>query len=287
MLPTMATKPAIAIVGPGRLGSSLALELSHAGYVVPEIVVREVAGKRKAASLARALRARISSRTDAFLTAGVIWFCVPDQAIAPAAQGLATRARWKGKVALHSSGALTSDELSALRKQGASVAAVHPLMTFAGGSTPSLKGVPFALEGDAAAVRVAGGIVRKLGGEPFTIRKRDKVAYHAWGMFASPLLVALLMATEQVAELAGISAAKARRRMLPILRQTITNYAALGPGEALTGPFVRGDVAVVRKHLRALRGSPKVRAVYAALAGAALRSLPGRRRRQLESALRK
>ncbi len=37
---------------------------------------------------------------------------------------------WKTKVALHSSGAFTGDELAVLKKQGAAVASVHPLMTF-------------------------------------------------------------------------------------------------------------------------------------------------------------
>ena len=287
MLPSMTNKPAIAIVGPGRLGSALARELARAGYTIPEIVVREAAGARKAAALARSMRATVSTAANAGLDANVIWFCVPDQGIAPAARGLAPQARWKGRIAFHSSGALTSDELNALRKKGAAVASVHPLMTFAGGAAPSLKGVPFALEGDAVAVRAARKIVRKLGGDPFTIRKGDKVAYHAWGMFASPLLVALLMATEQVAGLTGLSGATARRKMLPIIRQTISNYAALGPAKTLTGPFVRGDAAIVRRHLLALGKIPNLQVVYEALAGATLRSLPPRQRRRLESTLRK
>jgi hypothetical protein len=66
------------------------------------------------------------------------------------------------------------------------VGSVHPLMTFVRGSRPSLAGVPFAIEGDQKAVRAARAIVRDLRGRPFTIRKRQKEAYHAWGMFTSP-----------------------------------------------------------------------------------------------------
>jgi predicted short-subunit dehydrogenase-like oxidoreductase (DUF2520 family) len=210
---------------------------------------------------------------------------MPDREIAAVSRRLASVADWKEKVAFHSSGALASDELNALRRAGAEVASVHPLMTFVNGSIPSLKGVPFAVEGDAAAVRAARRIVRDLGGEAFTIRQHHKAAYHAWGAFASPLLVATLVTAEQVARKAGLSAVQARKKMLPIVRQTIANYEALGPAGAFSGPIVRGDAETVRKHLQVLRKVPEAREVYLALARSALRYLPARDRKELEKAL--
>jgi predicted short-subunit dehydrogenase-like oxidoreductase (DUF2520 family) len=158
-------------------------------------------------------------------------------------------------------------------------------MTFVHGSMPSLKGVPFAVEGDAVAVRAARRMVRDLGGEAFAIRGRHKAAYHAWGAFTSPLLVATLVTGEQLARAAGLSAAEARKKMLPIVRQTIANYQALGPAGAFSGPLVRGDTEIVRKHLTVLRKVPEARDVYLALARAALRYLPVRNRAALKKAL--
>ena len=112
-----------------------------------------------------------------------------------------SQTQWTGeaRVALHSSGALNERRTSpVLRLRGAAVASVHPLMTFVRGSVPSLQGVPFALEGDPAAVRVAGRIVRDLGAEAFPISRNRKMAYHAWGAFTSPLLIALLVASEKL-----------------------------------------------------------------------------------------
>src|SRR5581483_10197448 len=213
-------------------------------------------------------------------------FCVPDREIASAAQRLASDHAWKGKLAFHSSGALSSGELNVLRRRGAAVASVHPLMTFVSGSIPLLKGVPFAMEGDAKAVAAAQRIIRDLGGEAFRISKRNKAAYHAWGAFASPLLVALLATAEQVASAAGVPPPDARKRMLPILRQTVENYAKLGPAGAFSGPIVRGDAEIVRKHLEVLKKMPEARQVYAALARVALRHLPARNRKELGKVLR-
>jgi predicted short-subunit dehydrogenase-like oxidoreductase (DUF2520 family) len=180
---------------------------------------------------------------------------------------------------------LTSDELKALRRKGATVASVHPMMTFVRKVRPALAGVPFAVEGDAAALRVARRIVRDLGGEVFVIQKRRKPAYHAWGAFASPLLVSALVVAEQVAVKAGISRALARRRMLPIVRQTIANYAKVGPAGAFSGPIVRGDAATLKKHMKVLSGTHGAKEVYLALARAAIRNLPARNKRLLAEAL--
>jgi predicted short-subunit dehydrogenase-like oxidoreductase (DUF2520 family) len=158
-------------------------------------------------------------------------------------------------------------------------------MTFVRGSIPQLAEVPFAIEGDQKAARAARAIVGDLRGLAFTIRKQDKKAYHAWGMFVSPLLTALLAASEDVAAAAGVSGMAARQRVLPILKQTLANYARLGAAGSFSGPIARGDVNTVRKHLNALRGIPAAREVYITLARAALRALPSKNRAALEKIL--
>ena len=282
----------ITIAGAGNLGAVLAVCLHRAGYVIDQIVFRDSRGSRRRASLlAKRVGARAATIPRAVIESDLVWFCVPDDAIAEAARSLAQKADWKGRVALHSSGALASDELAALRRRGAQVASVHPMMTFVAGSSRtgssrSLAGVPFAIEGDAAAVRAGRAIVKELGGKAYTIRGRDKVAYHAWGTFASPLFTALLATTEHVAAAAGVNRREAKRRMLPILRQTLANYEALDAAGSFSGPIVRGDVETIRRHLRILRKVPAAGEVYAALAKAAVRYLPGKRKKQVGGLLK-
>jgi predicted short-subunit dehydrogenase-like oxidoreductase (DUF2520 family) len=287
MSPKAAPKPRIAIVGAGNLASALAVSLHGAGYVIDEIMSRgQAKSSRRARGLAGEVGASVVAAIRAQLRAEVVWFCVPDGQIAKAAESLTGAADWEGKVALHSSGALASDELDVLRRRGAGVASVHPLMTFVRDSRPPLEGVPFVLEGGRNAVAVARAMVLDLRGQPFTIRKRQKKAYHAWGMFVSPLLTALLAASEDVAVAAGIRRKAARERMLPILRQTLTNYARLGAAGSFSGPIARGDVETVKKHLTVLREVSGAREVYVALARLALRDLPAKNRAGLEKILK-
>lgn len=283
----MSAKPRIAIVGAGSLASALAVALHDAGYAIDEIVSRgQGASLRRARRLARQVGASAATVARARMQAEVVWFCVPDGAITGAAESLADAVEWKGRVALHSSGALTSDELALLRRRGAASASVHPLMTFVRGSRPSLVDVPFALEGDTAAVRMARRIVKKLGGRKYSIRKEDKAAYHAWGTFASPLLTALLVTGEHVAAAAGVRRKAARQMMLAMIRQTLANYAALEGAGAFSGPIIRGDIDTVKRHLRTLRSIPLAQEVYVSLARAALAYLPGKNKRTLERTLK-
>ncbi len=286
MLPGMAGKPVVAIVGAGNFGGALAVALQQAGYSIEAVIARSRGSSlRKAQRLAKQLSVRASTDPSA-LRAGLIWFCVPDAEIARAARSFAGKIEWKGRVALHSSGALTSDELAILRSQGSVVASVHPLMTFVRGSQPSLAGVPFALEGDRAAVRVARRVLSDFGGQVYSIRKKEKAAYHAWGTFASPLLTALLATTEQVAVLAGVNRKAAKQRMIPILLQTLANYAAFDAAGAFSGPIVRGDVDTVKRHLRVLQNLPAARDVYSALVRAALQYLPAKKKAELLAAVK-
>jgi len=304
-------KLAVALVGAGKLAGFLAPALAKAGYRITEIVARrQTASMKRARALARRVGARAVTLNRAALDAEVVWFAVPDSQIRRAAESLARHARTSSgmmsavqvsaarsstggvglsasgmRFAFHSSGALESGELKTLRKFGFGVASVHPLMTFVADSRPSLANVPFAIEGDRAAVKAARAIVRKLGANSFVLAARRKAAYHAWATMTSPLLLAYLVTLEEAGRVAGLEKNNGRRMSLPIMQQTVENYARLGLAKSFSGPFIRGDVETVAKHLALLKVSPKVRAVYAALARMALDGLPVRNRVKLRQLL--
>jgi predicted short-subunit dehydrogenase-like oxidoreductase (DUF2520 family) len=292
---TTTRKPTVAIVGAGSLATFLAVALHDAGFTITEIVARDSPrSRRHARSLAAKVGAQGVTAHSGALDATLLWFCVPDREICGAASSLAGNlaARKRGRVhsnfrfAFHSSGALLSRELEPLRKAGAAVASVHPLMTFVAGTHPSLTGVPFAIEGDHAAKRVARRIVRELGGESFSLPAARKAAYHAWATLTSPLLLAFLVTLEEAARAAGFTRKDARRKSLPIIRQTLANYSRLGPAQSFSGPLVRGDADTVARHLVVLKKHPGPREVYVALARAALRGLPVKNREGLRRLLR-
>jgi predicted short-subunit dehydrogenase-like oxidoreductase (DUF2520 family) len=282
------SRVSVSIVGAGNLGTALALTLPAAGYDVKHIAVQpRSANRRLSASLARKVKARLVATGREALESDIVWITVPDDKIGEVAKQLAEAQPWKGSIVFHSSGALTSEELAPLRKKGAKVASVHPMMTFVRSSVPQMTGVAFALEGDAAAVGAARVLVQRLGGNSFPIKKRDKALYHAFGSFASPLVVALMASLEEVAHAAGIRKRDIKPIMLPLLSQTVNNYLRHDAAAAFSGPIVRGDVATVRRHLSELERLPEARAVYVALARAARKMLPGKNKAEMQRELDK
>jgi len=281
----------VAIVGAGSLASFLAPALSAAGYPVVEIIMRRQAraeSMRRARRLASKVGAKAVTVERAVLGASLLWFCVPDREIAGAATALAVKVPHSSKkrYAFHSSGALLSGELAPMHKAGWSTASVHPLMTFVDGKKPDLREVPFAIEGDPAATRLARLIVQELGGEAFILSVRRKAAYHAWATMTSPLLVAYLVSFEGAARQAGLSPEASRRMSAPIIHQTLANYAKRGPAKSFSGPLIRGDVATVATHLELLKKNPATRNVYVSLARVALTHLPSANKRELRRLLK-
>lgn len=277
-----ATPKSITLIGAGSLAHALGPALKAAGYRIDAVVARAgPESQRRAKLLARKLGATSPLLQDFKPAADIVWLLHTDDALAGTAETLARAPGWRGKVVLHSSGALSSDVLAPLRRVGAHTGSLHPMMTFVPGTAPEMSEVPFAVEGDRKAIAAAKQIAGKLGAEVFPIRKSSKVLYHALGSFSSPLVVATLVTAERVGRAAGLSLPQTRKVMAAILQQTLDNYLERGPAAAFSGPIKRGDVDTVRRHLRELRRVPGAQDVYRALVRSALRDLPSARKKEL------
>jgi predicted short-subunit dehydrogenase-like oxidoreductase (DUF2520 family) len=280
----------VSIIGPGNWGSSLAHALVVAGVGLDEVIVPSGRGSRSYAPWARALPRTTLDR--ARLEADILWLCVPDAVIAQVTRQLVKRvvkrvgARGlKGQIVVHSSGALSSIVLQAAAHAGASVASVHPVMSFPTRTPVALEGVPFGVEADAPGRRILNAIIRRIGGRPFAVKTANKALYHAVGVLSSPLLVSHLAAAQEMAALAGFTSRQARQLIEPIARATLDNFFLRGTARSFSGPIARGDVQTIRLHLQALEPHPILAGVYRSLALHALDALPAPGRKELRASL--
>lgn len=239
------------------MGTALARALDACGYEVRALVSQTAAHARRAAARAglRAL-ALGADRLDALPAAGLLFITTPDDRIAETAARLAALPDLRAGVALHASGALSSDVLAPLRARGVRVGSAHPLASVsdAGAGAERLRGAFYCVEGDAAAVRAARRVVRDLGGESFTVESRHKPLYHAAAVLTAGHVVALFDVALDTLRRCGLTERRAQSVLLPLLRGVVENLSGRTPARALTGSFARADVETVRKHLNALRG---------------------------------
>jgi predicted short-subunit dehydrogenase-like oxidoreductase (DUF2520 family) len=265
----------ISIVGAGRVGRTLGRRLHELGWTIDAVVTRSRATARSAVRSIGAGRAH-GALTRQVLAADLVLIATPDDAIASVATALARMggAEWKGRVVLHTSGALDRSALQPLSVQGAATGSLHPLQTFTGRGTPRLEGLVFTVEGDRRALAMARKIALALGGVPVTIDGRNKPAYHAAGAFVAGHLLAVLEAATQMFMRIGYSRRRAAQALLPLAHQMLENFQRHGPRVAWTGPLSRGDFATVGKHLEALQQFPReFQEAYAALTRLGARTL--------------
>ena len=258
---------AVALVGPGRAGTAVAIALAAAGHAIVA-----VAGRELAAPSTRAVATRFGAETRTVAAAGagadLVILAVPDAMLEPVAAEVAPGLA-PGALVVHLAGSRGLDALAAIRtaRPDVAVGAMHPLQTFAEPDSGAavLAGSWAAVAGPASVTDLA----IELGLIPFVVADEDRARYHAAAAIASNHLVALLAQVERVAAEAGVPGVA----FLPLARAALANVEAFGPAAALTGPVARGDVATVERHLDALGATD--RTLYRALAREALR-LSGR-----------
>lgn len=285
-------KRSLSIVGAGRVGRTLGRRLHRLGWRVGAVVTRSAATSRVAVREIGAGKS-YSRLTPEIFDSNVILLTAPDGALSGVAGALAKfdETKLRGKIVLHTSGALDRTVLAPLARRGASTGSLHPMQTFTGRGAPKLEKVIFAVEGDRSAAIVARKIARSLGGVPVTINSKNKPAYHAAGALVAGHGLGLIEAATQVLRKLGFSRGDAMSALLPLMRQMLDNFERLGPQESWTGPVSRGDFETVAKHTKALRSYPSefndAHAALALLANRVLSKNSAAASKQLKRAVRK
>ncbi|HVF21440.1 MAG TPA: Rossmann-like and DUF2520 domain-containing protein [Pyrinomonadaceae bacterium] len=243
----------VAIIGAGRLGTTLALALERRGYRIQSVVARRLENAHKAAAhLDGKVEQLAAKQLSLIMPADLVLITVPDDQIASVAAKLSAVDPDHKPVVLHTSGALSSEVLSPLRARGWSTGSLHPLISVTDPQT-SLAGVFWCVEGEPRATRLAKVIVRDLGGTSFSINSAEKPLYHAAAVMTAGHVTALYDVALEMLVACGLTRKTARQILQPLLASTVHNLETKDPAHALTGSFARGDVETVKRHLAALK----------------------------------
>lgn len=243
----------IAVIGAGRVGSTLAYALHRHGHRIISIASRKLDSARRLADIVQAEPTEDVARSVA--GADIVFLTVPDAAIQDVCK-LISHGEWlkPGSFVFHTSGALSSEVLTTARESGAYVASLHPLQSFASmeEGLENLPGTFFVIEGDAQAIECGMHLVKQMGGRLLNISTETKPLYHAGACVASNFVVSVVRMAVELLQTIGVDADNAYEALTPLVVGTFRNIQSLGVPQALTGPISRGDTETLSKHLDAL-----------------------------------
>ena len=262
-------RPCIGFIGPGTVGTALAIALSNAGYPVVAIAGRSIEPARRLADRIAGCAA-VETPQDVVAASDLVFLTVPDDAVETLCDSIACP---PGRAVVHCSGVASVNLLAHAVKDGAEAGVFHPLQTFATSEQAkrNLPGSAFGIEATTETLLATlSEMAESLGGTPRTIRG-DRAIYHASAVIASNYVVTLLDAASSLWRTLGLSPEEGLKALLPLVRGTIENLETVGLPGALTGPIARGDLRTIAQHLDALaRVAPKLLDVYKGLARRAI-----------------
>ncbi|MEX1164460.1 MAG: Rossmann-like and DUF2520 domain-containing protein [Nitriliruptor sp.] len=267
----------VAIVGPGRVGTLLAVALSRAGHRTVAVAGGSEASREHVVALVAGCRPHgdvVAAAADADL----VVIATPDDAIERVVTDLArSDVLHEGHRVVHVAGSRGLAPLHRAALCGAGVAACHPAMTVpTGASDPDLLvGTPWAVTASATDRAWARDLVADLGGDPHDVDDDVRGLYHAGLTVGSNAAAAAVVVARQL--LLGARIDDPAAFLGPLVARSVDNAMTTGAA-ALTGPVVRGDVGTVAAHLDVLAADvPDLLEAYRDLA----RVLLGRVRAEL------
>lgn len=258
----------LSIIGCGRIGKTLGrLWHERSCFQIQDVLNRSLVSAKQAVSFIGEGRA-ISAYSE-MEEADCIMISTVDQSIVDCAVLLMeTGCVKRGTIVFHCSGSLSSTILGGLEASGARIASIHPIKSFADPelAVSSFAGTYCGVEGDKTACDFLSKVLSQCGATVFSIKREDKLLYHAGSVIVCNYLVALIEAGLVCYEQAGIDRDEALRIMQPIMAGTIANVVRLGTAQALTGPIARGEAGIVEQQCQALeRLDHRVAAIYKTL----------------------
>ena len=238
----------IVFIGAGNVASHLApaIENSGAGTVV-QVYSRKLQSALDLADKLQNAQA-VDSETAICDDADVYLVSLVDDAIAPLVSRLPKggNALW-----LHTSGSVGMEVLAPMSER---YGVFYPLQTFSKGVEVDVSKVPLFIEGCTPGVEEE---IRKLAAPVFSH------IYHADSHTRRMMHISAVFACNFTNHLWTIASELLKKEDLPfevlhpLLEETLKKAFTVSPEKGQTGPAVRGDRAIINKHLSVLDGQPK------------------------------
>ena len=235
--------PNILIIGKGNVGTHLANAFSNVGIRVVDI----------------------SSRSEHYpvKNADFIIIAVKDDAISEVTRKLAKGLDKKSKpIIIHTSGSVSLQILSENLPEDYPCGVFYPMQTFSKDVSMRYDNIPLLLEAsDKGILQEIKRLASKISGNVLEADSKVRADFHLGAVFACNFTNHLCSLSSRFLESNGLEF----KYLLPLLEQTLSKLHHLTPLDSQTGPAIRGDKKVIRRHLSKLKDHPDLAKIYSIL----------------------
>ena len=242
------------MLGAGRVATHLAPALLHAGYELLQVWSRT---EESAKSLSDSLGIPYTTNLDAVVADADIYIaCVSDSALSQVAERIVACVK-TNSLFLHTAGSVGIElwqRCGALR-----YGILYPLQTFSKERTVDFREVSLFVEAsDETTLCVTEQLAYSLSFKVYRADSALRAQLHIAAVFACNFTNAMYGIAHQLLAQGGIPFDV----LLPLIDETAAKVHTLAPREAQTGPAVRGDDIVMKRHIETLSQTPELQSLY-------------------------
>ena len=201
----------------------------------------------------------INQKADLYIIA------VKDDAIAEVAKQLISL-KLKGLV-VHTSGSV---EVNVLKNTSSKIGVYYPLQTFYKGANIDWETTPLLIEANTKpALNSLKQLVSTVSKKVKIVNSKNRLQIHLAAVFACNFTNAMYVSAYELIE-TNLSK-KDTELLLPIMQHSFQKLQTVHPKKAQTGPAMRNDKLVMKKHLQLLKQDKQLSHVYAVLSDLIMR----------------
>ncbi len=147
---------------------------------------------------------------------------------------------------VHTSGTVSSTVLQKFEHYGV----WYPVQTFGSHSQIEWNTLPVCLlSSDHLTKRLLRDFTDRIGCQGYVIEEHQRQYLHLAAVFANNFTNHILLHTERILQKGALD----KSLLMPLLQQTLQNFAYLSPRDTQTGPAVRDDFMTMKKHRELLK----------------------------------
>jgi predicted short-subunit dehydrogenase-like oxidoreductase (DUF2520 family) len=237
------------IIGSGNVATVLGNQFREAGYQIMQVFSRQPA---HAARLAEELQCGYTSRWSALYPDAAIYLAaLSDDAL----KGLSEELSLPDKLLVHTSGAVPKE---VLLKVSVHSGVLYPLQSLRKELRPFPE-IPLLVDANQEADRQRiTELARSISGRVAAADNDTRLKLHLAAVLVNNFTNHIYALADEYCRSEGVDFSM----LLPLIRETAGRLSRIAPGDAQTGPAIRGDEATIARHLELIDNYKDIKEVY-------------------------